>query len=135
MSNWIGSVTYRSLKPFNCVQIKVLVLNSNTWSSLWVECSPMAQETGVQSQVESYQRIKKMILDTSLLIRYVSRVRWSNLGKGVGPPLHLVVVATEKGAFRSPFTTVPNFTYFLFLLNKNAWIHLTVKKNWIIGIP
>ena len=32
---------------------------------LWVEYSPVAQETGVQSQVESYQRLKK--LDTSLL--------------------------------------------------------------------
>ena len=27
----------------------------------------MAQETGVQSQVESYQRLKKMVLDSSLL--------------------------------------------------------------------
>ena len=25
----------------------------------WVECSPMVWETGVQSQVESYQRLKK----------------------------------------------------------------------------
>ena len=34
---------------------------------LVVEYLPMAQETGVQSQVESYQRLKKMVLDTSLL--------------------------------------------------------------------
>ena len=27
----------------------------------------MARETGVQSKVESYQRLKKMVLDTSLL--------------------------------------------------------------------
>ena len=27
----------------------------------------MAQETGVQSQVKSYQRLKKMVLDASLL--------------------------------------------------------------------
>ena len=33
----------------------------------WVECSPMVQETGVQSQVESYQRLKKMVLDITLL--------------------------------------------------------------------
>ena len=25
----------------------------------WVECLPMVQETGVQFQVESYQRLKK----------------------------------------------------------------------------
>ena len=56
-----------------------------------VECSPMAWETGVKSLVESYQRLKKKkkkkkkkkVLDTSLLsiIRYVSRVKWNNLGK------------------------------------------------------
>ena len=32
-----------------------------------LECSPMARETRVQSQVESYQRLKKMALDASLL--------------------------------------------------------------------
>ena len=34
---------------------------------LWVKCSPVVQETGVQSQVKSYQRLKKMILDATLL--------------------------------------------------------------------
>ena len=33
----------------------------------WVESSPMARDTWVQSQVESYQRLKKMVLDASLL--------------------------------------------------------------------
>ena len=32
-----------------------------------VECSPMARETGLQSQFESYQRLKKMVLDDALL--------------------------------------------------------------------
>ena len=36
-------------------------------SAKWVECAPMFPETGIQSQVESYQRLKKMLLDTSLL--------------------------------------------------------------------
>ena len=31
------------------------------------EYSPMARETWVQSQVKSYQRLKKMVLDASLL--------------------------------------------------------------------
>ena len=53
-------------------------------------------------------------------IRYVSRVKWSNQGIGVVPsPLHLGVVAIEKGAFRSPSTTVTNFTYLL-VLDKNT---------------
>ena len=49
----------------------------------------MVRETWVQTQVASYQRlkIKNMVLDTSFLtlsnIRYVSRIKWSNPGKGV----------------------------------------------------
>ena len=35
--------------------------------ALRLECSPMALETGVQSQFESYQRLKKIALDPSLL--------------------------------------------------------------------
>ena len=49
----------------------------------------MARETWVQSQVESYQRLKKWYLMppclTPSIIRYGSRVKWSNQGKGVGP--------------------------------------------------
>ena len=56
-----------------------------------VECLPMAQETGVQSQVESYQRLKKWYLIlprlTLTIIRYVSRVKWINLWKEVVPSL------------------------------------------------
>ena len=53
-----------------------------------------------------------MVLDAALLtlsiIRYESRVKWSNPGKGVAPFLHLGVVAIEKGAFGSPLTKVAN---------------------------
>ena len=35
----------------------------------------MARETGVQSQVESYQSLKKMILDTALLNTQHYKVR------------------------------------------------------------
>ena len=41
-------------------------------------------------------------------IRYVSRVKWSNPGKGVVPSLHLGVVAIEKGTFLSLSTKVAN---------------------------
>ena len=34
---------------------------------LWVECLPMAPKTGVQSQVESYQRLKEKVLYATLL--------------------------------------------------------------------
>ena len=80
----------------------------------------MAREAWVQSQVESYQRLKKWYLMppclTLSIIRYGSRVKWSNPRKGVGkgatPSLHLGVVAIEKGALGSPSTMVANFTYF-----------------------
>ena len=49
----------------------------------------MARETWVQSQVESYQRLKKWYLMppclTLSIIRYGSRAKWSNPGKGVAP--------------------------------------------------
>ena len=55
-------------------------------------CSPMAQETGVQSPVKSYQRLKKWYLIppflTLSIIRYLSRVKWGNPGKRVAPPTH-----------------------------------------------
>ena len=55
----------------------------------WVECSLMVQETGIQSLVKSYQRLKKWYLISPCLtlsiIRYVSRVKWSNPRKGVAP--------------------------------------------------
>ena len=49
----------------------------------------MARETWVQSQVESYQRLEKWYLMlpclTLSIIRLGSRVKWSNLGKGIAP--------------------------------------------------
>ena len=54
-----------------------------------VECLPMVQETWVQSQVVSYQRLQKWYLIppclTLSIIRYVSRVKWSNPWKRVAP--------------------------------------------------
>ena len=60
----------------------------------------------------------KMELDTTLLntqhykVRFKGKVEqpreWSS-----APPLHLGVVAIEKGAFGSPSTMVANFTYLL----------------------
>ena len=49
----------------------------------------MARETWIQSQVESYQRLKKCYLIppclTLSIIRYGSRIKWSNPGKRVAP--------------------------------------------------
>ena len=87
---------------------------------LWVECSLMDRETGIQSRVESYQRLLKMVLDTSLLntqqykVRIKGKVEQSR-ERSSTLPIHLGVVAIEKRAFGSPSTSVANFTYFLCL--------------------
>ena len=62
-------------------------------------------------------RLKKWYF--TLIIRYVSRVNWSNPAERVAPPLHLGVVAIEKGAFGSPPTTVASFTFLRY--EKEKW--------------
>ena len=70
----------------------------------WLECSPMAWETWVQSQVESYERLKKWYLMPPCLIlsiiRYGSRVKWSNWGKGVAPSPTLWCGSYQKRSLR-----------------------------------
>ena len=55
----------------------------------WFECSPMSRKTWFQSQIKSYQSLRKLYLMppclTLSIIRYISRVKWSNPGKGVAP--------------------------------------------------
>ena len=81
----------------------LIYMHHNLPKPYWVECSPMSSETGVPSEVESYQRLKKWYLMlpclTLSIIRYGSRVKWSNPGKWVAAssPLHLGVGANEKG--------------------------------------
>ena len=51
---------------------------------------------------------------TLSIIRYGSRVKWRQSWEWSSAlPLHLGVVAIEKGAFGSPSTMVANFTYLL----------------------
>ena len=60
--------------------------------------------TRVQSQIESYQRLKKWYLMppylTFSIIRYKLRVSGEIQGKEFRSLLHFGVVAIEKGAFR-----------------------------------
>ena len=64
--------------------LTLLVTGPLAW---WAEYSSVVRETGVQSQVESYQRFQKWYLMlprlTLSIIRIGSRVNWSNLGKWV----------------------------------------------------
>ena len=70
----------------------------------WLQCSPMVRETWVQSQVESYQRLKKwhvmLPLLTLSIIRYVSRVKWSNPKKGIAPSPTRWCSSYRKGSLR-----------------------------------
>ena len=71
----------------------------------------------------------KMVLDTSLLntqqykVRIEGKVEQSR-EKKLRHPLHLGVVAIEKGAFRSPSTTVANFTFTL------LYIASKLNRSW-----
>ena len=68
--------TYRLINPTNTSMGKIskIILQGSDW---------------VQSQVKLYQRLKKWYLMppclTLSIIRYVSRVKWSNPGKGGAP--------------------------------------------------
>ena len=96
----------------------------------------MALKTRVQSQVESYQGLKKWYLIypclTLSITRYISRVKWNNPRKGVMPFPTLRIVAIEKGVSGSPSTTVANFTY-LYVKNMLFLTCYQVMLLYLIG--
>ena len=62
-----------------------------------------------------------MVLDTSLLQTHRYKIHIE--GKSVQskekescPPLHLSVITKEKGAFRSPYNKINNFTWIFYLI-------------------
>ena len=64
----------------------------------------MAWETGIQSQVKSYQRLNKWYMIPLFLtlgiIRYGSRVKWSNPAKGVASSMTHWCSSYLKGSSR-----------------------------------
>ena len=96
--------------------------------TLWVECYPMVRETGVQSQVESYKRLKKWYLIppclTFSIIRYISKVKWSNPGKEVAPSPIPRCSGYRKGTLRVALDYNRQL-YFkeLFLFNNHFFAH------------
>ena len=100
-----GKLTFENLSHTPTSTLLFIVLASAfSVKFLVVEFSTMGWETRVQSQVESYQRLKKWYLIPPCLIlriiRYVSRVKWSNPGKGISPSLTLWCSSYWKGSFR-----------------------------------
>ena len=113
----------------------------------------MAWETRVQSQVESYQRYKKWYMIPPCLslsiIRYVSRVKWSNPGKGLAPSLtprfssywkvslwvaNLTHLILDK-AHRNSFITENFVECFLFLLVISGFVFIypvffNINRRW-----
>ena len=97
----------------------------------WVVCSPMIQQTGIQSQIESYQRLKKWYMMPPCLT--LSR-----------PRLHIGVEGIEKQIFRSPSTKVANFTNLqfyhwlvlsLYILSPFVQWQCPLGYVWIIYLP
>ena len=97
---------------------------------------PMVQETWVQSQVASIPKTLKMVLDTSLLntqkykVCIKGKVEKSR-ERSSAPPLHLSVVAIEKGAFWLLSTTVANLftTYYPIKDNQPGQLGFCICKS------
>ena len=96
-------------------------------------------ETWIQSHISSYQRLYKWYLIPPCLTfsnkRYISRVKWRNLRKGVALSVHLSVVAIENGAFGSHSTMVANFsTLFKFLKMFNCFFSELTEDIFLLHI-
>ena len=102
----------------------------------------MVRETRVQSQVESYQRLKKCYLMlpclTLCIIRYGSRVKWSNSGKGVAPSPTRRCSSYWKGSFRVTLDQGRQL-YFTLCIQEHKYYHSELKlkyydtgNGWII---
>ena len=95
----------------------------------------MVEETWGQSQVRVIPKTLKMVLDTSLLNtqQYKERIKGKvehSRERSSALPLHLGVVAIEKGAFWLPSTKVANFTYFILLLSPTHWFSGYSVRQW-----
>ena len=93
----------------------------------WVFANGLGDGGSVPGQVIPDQvlpKTQKLVLDDSLLNNQHYTVwikgKWSNLGKVVAPPLHLSVVANEKGAFKSSLIMVSQ----LICVNEIIWSFL-----------
>ena len=77
LNDWVRSIRPKTVN--SKAVLHALKANSDlnqiiTWPlALWVECSPMIRETRVQSQVKSYQRLKKWYLMSSCLTLSIIR--------------------------------------------------------------
>ena len=95
----------------------------------------MVWETGDHFKVEPYQRLEKWYLMplslTLSIIRWGSRVKWSDTENGVAPYPTSWCSSYWTGAFRFPLTKVANFTYLLVYIYIYIYIYIWSVNVWI----
>ena len=96
----------------------------------------MAQENWVQSQLKSYQRLKKWFPCLTLsIIRYGSRVKWINPGKGVVPFPTPWCSSYQKGRLGVGWPPLCGHNHFIFLSKLFDEIILYIWKTAIVILP
>ena len=82
-------ISEKNLRVLLCPKYVASVYKTSRLIGLEGRVFANGPETSVQSQVRSYQRLLKwhliLLCLTLSIIRYVSWVKWSNLGEGVAP--------------------------------------------------
>ena len=92
------------------------------------------RETWVQSKVESYQRLKEMVLDASLLntqhykVRIKAKVEQSRERSRALPYTLGEGTAIEKGTFGLPSTMVANFLFPICSYHMNSMLSLIATE-------
>ena len=91
-------------------------------------------ETGLQSQVESYKNLKKIILYATLLstqhfkVQVKGKVEQTK-GKESSPPRYLGEVANGKRALGSPSTRLPTLLFLLYIYIY-IYIYMILNIHW-----
>ena len=113
------------LADFNNAVVWMVLYRTLEW---WLDCSSMTQEAWVQSQVESYKRLKKWYLMppclTLSIIRCGSRVKWSKPGKRLAPSLTPWCKSYRKGSLRVTLDNSRQLTFEWSLLYNYGMIFL-----------
>ena len=102
-------------KLYICIYIYIYTYQT---IGIMLECSPMVWKTGVQSQVESYQRLKKWYLMPPCLTQHYKvqiKGKWSYPGKGVAPSLTPQCTSSWKGNFLVALTVVSQLLIYIYI--------------------
>ena len=123
---YMGSIPSTFIKK-GFITIKLALHMYSRSIGLVEESSPMARETGVQSQVESYERLKKWYLIppclTLSIIRYASGVKWSTLEKGAAPSPTPRCSSYWKRSLRVAFDYGHQLYFFTYISLETCLVH------------